>query len=80
MLRKASLACPKTVAGLFPVAFESPIFRSGHSRFFDVVRNACPKPFEFRAPTFPTRFASFQDGYLIVGWFVGGLRNQISTL
>src|SRR5713101_5620207 len=36
MLRKAPLASPKTVAGLFLVAFESPIFAStdrGHSRF-----------------------------------------------
>jgi len=38
MLRKAPLACPKTVAGLFLVAFESPIFAPRALSFFDVAR------------------------------------------
>jgi len=32
---------------------------------------ACPKTYEFRLPTFLSGIASFQDPYLINGWFMG---------
>jgi hypothetical protein len=32
---------------------------------------ASPKMYEFRLPTFLTGIASFQDPYLISGWFMG---------
>src|SRR5712692_6783241 len=81
MLRKASLACPKTVAGLSLVAFESPILAPHALSSFEVARNACPKPYELRPPTFLIRIASFQDGYLISGGFVGSpVRDSLDPL
>jgi hypothetical protein len=38
-----------------------------------------PKSYEFGAPTFLTRFVSFQDGYLVIGWFMGSHCNQSSA-
>jgi hypothetical protein len=35
---------------------------------------ACLKTYEFRLPTFLTGIASFQDPYLISGWFMGSHR------
>jgi glycosyltransferase involved in cell wall biosynthesis len=35
---------------------------------------ASPKRYEFRLPTFLTGIASFQDAYLISGWFMGSHR------
>jgi len=37
---------------------------------------ACPKTYEFRLPTFLTGIASFQDRYLISGWFMGSHLTQ----
>jgi hypothetical protein len=32
-----------------------------------------------RVPTFLTGIASFQDGYLIIGWFVGSRKSEIGA-
>jgi hypothetical protein len=37
---------------------------------------ACPKIYEFRLPTFLIGIASFQDPYLIGGWFMGSHRTR----
>jgi hypothetical protein len=46
---------------------------------------SCPKTYEFRLPTFLTGIASFQDPYLISGWFMGshgipGRERQTSSI
>jgi hypothetical protein len=40
----------------------------------------CPKTYEFRLPTFLTGIASFQDPYLISGWFMGSHRTREDVL
>jgi len=40
---------------------------------------ARPKTYEFRLPTFLTGIASFQDAYLISGWFMGSHRTRERT-
>jgi hypothetical protein len=37
---------------------------------------ACPKTYEFRLATFLTGIVSFQDPYLISGWFMGSHRTR----